>query len=426
MILNYIWVAFFLIGFIVAVFRVVAYYFRDFVMSHFQFVLTIADRDVFSALVKSTFDNAKTSVEISIYLIGVMTLWLGIMKIGEKGGVIKGLSRLVSPLFSRIFPGIPKDHPAMGSMVMNLSANMLGLDNAATPLGLKAMNELQEVNPNKDTASNAQIMFLMLNTAGMTIIPISIMALRAANGAQVATDVFIPLILATYFATMSGLIYVSIRQKINLLNKVVLAYLGGISLVIGGIIWYLSRLTQTEVASRTGFAGNFILFLIIILFIILGVRKKINLYETFIEGAKEGFNIAIKIIPYLVAMLVAVGIFRASGAFDFLMQGLRGFFSFFGMDTRFVDALPVALMKPLSGGGARGMMVETMKHFGADSFAGRLSCIFQGSTETTFYVVAVYYGAVNISKTRYTVTAGLIADLAGVIAAIFIAYLFFG
>jgi spore maturation protein SpmA len=426
MILNYIWIAFFLIGFIVAVFRVVAYYFRDFVMSHFQFVLTIADRDVFSALVKSTFDNAKTSVEISIYLIGVMTLWLGIMKIGEKGGVIKGLSRLVSPLFSRIFPGIPKDHPAMGSMVMNLSANMLGLDNAATPLGLKAMNELQDVNPNKDTASNAQIMFLMLNTAGMTIIPISIMALRAANGAQVATDVFIPLILATYFATMSGLIYVSVRQKINLLNKVVLAYLGGISLVIGGIIWYLSRLTQTEVASRTGFAGNFILFLIIILFIILGVRKKINLYETFIEGAKEGFNIAIKIIPYLVAMLVAVGIFRASGAFDFLMQGLRGIFGFLGMDTRFVDALPVALMKPLSGGGARGMMVETMKHFGADSFAGRLACIFQGSTETTFYVVAVYYGAVNISKTRYTITAGLIADLAGVIAAIFIAYLFFG
>ncbi len=426
MILNYIWIAFFLLGFIVAVFRVVAYYFRDFVMSHFQFVLTIADRDVFSALVKSTFDNAKTSVEISIYLIGVMTLWLGIMKIGEKGGVIKGLSRMVSPLFSRIFPGIPKDHPAMGSMVMNLSANMLGLDNAATPLGLKAMNELQEVNPVKDTASNAQIMFLMLNTAGMTIIPISIMALRAANGAQVATDVFIPLILATYFATMSGLIFVSIRQRINLLNKVVLAYLGGISLVIGGIIWYLSRLTQTEVASRTGFAGNFILFLIIILFIVLGIRKKINLYETFIEGAKEGFNIAIKIIPYLVAMLVAVGIFRASGAFDFLMQGLRGFFGFFGMDTRFVDALPVALMKPLSGGGARGMMVETMKHFGADSFAGRLACIFQGSTETTFYVVAVYYGAVNISKTRYTVTAGLIADLAGVVAAIFIAYLFFG
>jgi spore maturation protein SpmA len=426
MILNYIWIAFFLIGFIVAVFRVVAYYFRDFIMSHFQFVLSIADRDVFSALVKSTFDNAKTSVEISIYLIGVMTLWLGIMKIGEKGGVIKGLSRLVSPLFSRIFPGIPKDHPAMGSMVMNLSANMLGLDNAATPLGLKAMNELQEVNPNKDTASNAQIMFLMLNTAGMTIIPISIMALRAANGAQVATDVFIPLILATYFATMSGLIYVSIRQKINLLNRVVLAYLGGISIIIGGIIWYLSRLTQSEVASRTGFAGNFILFLIIILFIVLGVRKKINLYETFIEGAKDGFNIAIKIIPYLVAMLVAVGIFRASGAFDFLMQGLRGFFGFFGIDTRFVDALPVAFMKPLSGGGARGMMVETMKHFGADSFAGRLACIFQGSTETTFYVVAVYYGAVNISKTRYTVIAGLIADLAGVVAAIFIAYLFFG
>jgi spore maturation protein SpmA len=425
MILNYIWIAFFLIGFLAAVLRVIGYYLRDFLLAHFNLLLSVADRDVFSAIVQSTFSMAKTSVEISIYLIGVMTLWLGIMKIGEKGGAITGLSRLVSPLFSRIFPGIPRNHPAMGSILMNLSANMMGLDNAATPLGLKAMRELQEINPDKERASDSQIMFLVLNTCGLTILPISILAMRVACGARVPTDIFIPLILSTYFATMSGLIYVSVRQRIKLLNKVVLAYLGGITALIAGIIWYLSRLPQPMVETRTGFAGNFMLFLVIILFIILGVRKKINLYETFIEGAREGFDIAVKIIPYLVAMLVAVGVFRASGAFDLLMKGIGAFFALFGMDTRFVDALPVAFMKPLSGSGARGMMIETMKHFGPDSFAGRLACIFQGSTETTFYTVAVYYGAVNIRKTRYTIPGGLIADLAGVIAAIFIAYLFF-
>jgi spore maturation protein SpmA len=426
MLLNYIWIAFFLIGFLVAVFRVIGYYFRDLFLAHFDLIFNIADRDVFSAIVKSTFDMAKTSVEISIYLIGVMTLWLGIMKIGEKGGAVRAISRLVNPLFSRIFPGIPKNHPAMGSILMNLSANMLGLDNAATPLGLKAMRELQDVNPEKDKASDSQILFLVLNTSGMTIIPISILAMRVACGAKVATDVFIPLILATYFATLTGLIYVSIRQRINLFNKTVLAYLGGITAIIGGVIWYLSRLPQSEVETRTGFAGNFLLFMVIIVFIALGIRKKINLYETFIEGAKEGFEIAVKIIPYLVAMLVAVGVFRASGAFDFMMGGFREFFALFGFDTRFVDALPVAFMKPLSGGGARGLMVETMKQFGPDSFAGRLACIFQGSTETTFYTVAVYYGAVNIRKTRYTVSGGLIADLAGVLASVFVAYLFFG
>jgi spore maturation protein SpmA len=426
MILNYIWIAFFLTGFLVALLRVAGYYFRDFLMAHSDLLFTMADRNVFSAIVQSTFDMAKTSVEISIYLIGVMTLWLGVMKIGEKGGAVTALSRLVNPLFSRIFPGIPRNHPAMGSMLMNLSANMLGLDNAATPLGLKAMRELQEINSEKDKASDAQIMFLVLNTSGMTIIPISILAMRVACGAKVATDVFIPLILATYFATMSGLIYVSIRQGISLLNKVVLSYLGGMALFIGGMVWYLSRMPQPMVEARTGFAGNFLLFMVIIAFIIMGIRKKLNLYETFIDGAREGFEIAVKIIPYLVAMLVAVGVLRASGAFDILMGGFRGFFALFGIDTRFVDALPVALMKPLSGGGARGLMVETMKHFGPDSFAGRLACIFQGSTETTFYTVAVYYGAVNIRKTRYTVQGGLIADLAGVLASIFIAYIFFG
>ena len=426
MVLNYIWIGFFLIGFLVAMFRVLGYYFRDFFLEHLNLIFTIADRDVFSAIVQSTFDMAKTSVEISIYLIGVMTLWLGIMKIGERGGAVSILSRLMNPFFSRIFPGVPKNHPAMGSIMMNFSANMLGLDNAATPLGLKAMKELQEVNLDQSKASDSQIMFLVLNTSSLTIIPISILAMRVACGAKVPTDIFIPMILATYFSTMAGLIYVALRQRINLFNKTVLAYLAGITAIIAGIIWYLSRLSQPLVATRTGFAGNFLLFIVIILFILLGIRKKINLYETFIEGAKEGFGVAVKIIPYLVAMLVAIGVFRASGSFDFLMDGIGGFVALFGMDTRFVDALPVAFMKPLSGSGARGLMVETMNHFGPDSFAGRLACIMQGSTETTFYTVAVYYGAVNIRNTRYTIPGGLIADLAGVIAAIFIAYLFFG
>lgn len=426
MVLNYIWIGFFIIGFLVAVFRVIGYIFRDFLNEHLNLVFTIADRDVFSAIVQSTFEMSKTSVEISIYLIGVMTLWLGIMKIGEQGGAVAGLSRFMSPLFSRIFPGIPKNHPAMGSIMMNFSANMLGLDNAATPLGLKAMNELQEVNPDPKKASDAMIMFLVLNTSSLTLIPISILALRVAAGAKMPTDILVPMILATYFSTAAGLLFVSIRQKINLLNKVVLAYLGSITAIIALIIWYLTSLPEVEVPSKTGFAGNFLLFLVIIIFLFLGVRKKINLYETFIEGAKEGFQVAVKIIPYLVAMLVAIGVFRASGSFEFLMDGITSFFGIFGIDTRFVDALPVAVMKPLSGGAARGLMIEAMDTFGPDSFAGRLACIVQGSTETTFYTVAVYYGAVSIRNTRYTVAGGLFADLAGVIASIFVAYLFFG
>jgi spore maturation protein SpmA len=426
MILNYIWIGFFLIGFLVALFRVAGYYFRDFFLDHLNLIFTIADRDIFTAIVKSTFDMAKLSVETSIYLIGVMTLWLGIMKIGERGGAINAISRLMNPFFKRIFPGIPDNHPAMGSIIMNFSANILGLDNAATPLGLKAMKELQEVNPDSSRASDSQIMFLVLNTSSLTLIPISILTMRMACKAQVPTDVFIPIILATYFSTMTALIYVSIRQKINLLNKVVLSYLLGFTALIAGLIWYLSSLPQPLMEVRTGFAGNFLLFLIIIMFIVLALRKKINLYESFIEGAKEGFGVAVKIIPYLVAMLVAIGVFRASGSLDFMVSGIAGFFGLFGTDTRFVDALPVAFMKPLSGSGARGLMVEIMNHFGADSFAGRLACVMQGSTETTFYTVAVYYGAVNIRNTRYTITGGLIADLAGVVAAIFITYMFFG
>lgn len=426
MLLNYIWIGFFIIGFVVAVFRVTGYVFRDFFQEHLNLVFTIADRDVFNAIVQSTFDMAKTSVEISIYLIGVMTLWLGIMKIGERGGAVGALSRLMNPFFSRIFPGIPKNHPAMGSIMMNFSANMLGLDNAATPLGLKAMNELQEVNKNPEKASDAMIMFLVLNTSSLTIIPISVLAMRMAAGAKMPTDVLVPMILATYFSTLAGFLYVAFRQRINLLNNVVLAYLGGITAIIGGVIWYLTSLPEAQVSSRSGFAGNFLLFLVIIIFLVLGIRKKLNLYETFIEGAREGFQVAIKIIPYLVAMLVAIGVFRASGSFQFLMNGVAAFFAFFGIDTRFVDALPVAFMKPLSGSAARGLMVEAMNNFGPDSFVGRLVCIAQGSTETTFYTVAVYYGAVNIRNTRYTVTGGLLADLAGVIASIFIAYIFFG
>jgi spore maturation protein SpmA/spore maturation protein SpmB len=426
MLLNYIWIGFFVIGFLVALVRVIGFYFRDFFQEHLNIIFTIADRDVFTAIVQSTFDMAKSSVEISIYLIGVMTLWLGIMKIGEMGGAVGVLSRLMNPFFSRIFPGIPKNHPAMGSMLMNFSANMLGLDNAATPLGLKAMKELQEFNPEPEKASDPMIMFLVLNTSSLTIIPISVLAMRVASGASVPTDIFIPIILATYFSTLVGFLYVAIRQRINLFNKVIFAYIGGVTALIALMLWYLSSLPQDIVATRTSFAGNFLLFLIIIVFIALGIRKKVNLYETFIEGAKDGFNVAVKIIPYLVAMLVAIGVFRASGSFEFLMDGVRSFFALFGFDTRFVDALPVAFMKPLSGSGARGLMIETMNHFGADSFAGRMACIVQGSTETTFYVVAVYYGAVAIKNTRYTVTGGLLADLAGVIAAIFITYLFFG
>lgn len=426
MVLNYIWIFFFVAAFVVALIRVIGYYNQGFFLEHFGWVFDKADLEVFSRMVMSTFDMAETSVNIAVYLIGVMTLWLGIMKIGEAGGAVDVLARLVGPFFSRLFPELPRNHPAYGSMLMNFSANMLGLDNAATPLGLKAMNELQELNPKKDTASNAQIMFLVLNTSGLTLIPISVLAYRAEAGAAVPSDVFIPILLATYFSTLAGLIAVSFYQRLNLLQPVILAYLGGASLLIAGLIYYFTQLSTEEVAEVSSFAGNFILFSIIVAFILLAYRKKINVFDNFIEGAKEGFSVAIKIIPYLVALLVAIGVFRASGAFEMLTSGVAYLVSFTGLDTRFVDALPTAFMKPLSGSGARAMMIDTMKEFGPDSFAGKLASVFQGSTETTFYVVAVYFGAVSIRKTRYAITCGLIADLAGIIAAIFIAYLFFG
>jgi len=426
MVLNYIWISFFLIALVVALVRTIGYFMQQGFDLTFLVTFTEADRDVFPSIVQSTFSMAKTSVEISIYLIGIMTLWLGIMKIGEKGGAVDIMSRLVSPFFRRVFPEIPKNHPAMGSILMNFCANMLGLDNAATPFGLKAMRDLQEINPNKDTASNAQIMFLVMNTSGMTIIPVSIIALRAAAKAANPTDIFLPLLLSTFCAFITGLIIVSIVQRINLFNKVVLLYIGGISLFIALLFVYLKSLSQHRLETFTALSGNTILFGFIMFFLIIGLIKKVNLYETFIEGAREGFEVAVKIIPYLVAMLVGIGVFRASGAFDWIMHGIGSFIAFLGFDTRFVDALPVAFMKPLSGSGARGMMVEAMTNFGPDSFAGRLASVFQGTTETTFYVIAVYYGAVNIKRIRYTVGCGLLADLAGVFAAIFWTYVFFG
>ena len=409
MVLNYIWIAFFLIAFIVGLIR----------------LIFGGDTLIFTEMMGATFDMAKTGFEISLGLTGVMTLWMGLMKVGEAGGIVNLMSRAVGPLFSRLFPEIPKGHPASGSIMMNIAANLLGLDNAATPLGLKAMTQLQEINKEKDTASNAMIMFLVLNASGLTLIPVSIMVYRAQLGAADPSDVFIPILLATFCSTLTGIIVVSLLQKINLFNRVVLAYLGGFTLLVATIIWYFSTISQEQVTVISSVAGNLILFGIIISFILLGVVKKINVYDVFIEGAKEGFNISIRIIPYLVAILVAVGVFRACGALDFIVQGIGHGFAALGMNTDFVDALPTAFMKPLSGSGARGMMVDTMKTFGADSFAGRLSCIFQGAADTTFYIVAVYFGSVGIKKTRYAITAGLLADLAGVIAAILVAYLFF-
>jgi spore maturation protein SpmA len=424
MVLNYIWISFFLVGFVVALIRVVGFYFRSF-FAEYGIMFDMADLQVFSAIVNSTFEMAETSVNIALYLIGIMTLWLGIMKIGEDGGAVRALSYLVGPFFQRLFPGLPKNHPAGGSILMNFSANMLGLDNAATPLGLKAMDELQELNTQKDTASNAQIMFLVLNTSGLTLIPVSVMALRAAAGAGNPADVFLPILLATYFSTLAGLIVVSIYQKINLFDRVILTYLVAISLVIAGIIYFFMNLPQEKVGPVSSLAGNFILFSFIVGFIALAARRRVNIYESFVDGAVDGFKIAVKIIPYLVAMLVAIGVFRASGAMEIIIEALRWIFSVFGVNTDFVPALPTALMKPLSGSGARGMMVEAMDTYGADSFVGRLASTFQGSTETTFYIIAVYFGSVNIKKTRHALTCGLIADLAGVVAAIFISYLFF-
>lgn len=409
MVLNYIWIAFFLIAFVVALAK----------------LIFLQDYEVFPALVNSTFDMAKTGFEISLYLTGVMSLWLGLMRIGEKGGMVHVLSKLVGPFFSRLFPEIPRDHPATGSIIMNFSANILGLDNAATPLGLKAMNEMQELNPDKDTASNAQIMFLVLNTSGLSIIPLTILVDRSVLGAANPTDVFIPILLATFCSTIVGLITVSIYQKINLLDRVIMAYLGGLTLFIAGVVYYFSTIPQEKIGEISTVVSNFIIFTLIICFLLLGLRKRINIYETFIEGAKDGFQIAIKIIPYLVAILVAIGVFRASGAMSYLINGIEYLVSLTGADTDFVKALPTAIMKPLSGGAARGMMIETINTHGVDSFAGRMASIFRGATETTFYIVAVYFGSVNVRKTRYAITAGLIADLAGIIAAILFGYMFF-
>lgn len=374
----------------------------------------------------SSMDMAKTGFEISLYLTGVITLWMGLMEVGEKGGMVRILGRLVEPFFRKLFPEIPKGHPANGSILMNFSANMLGLDNAATPLGLKAMQELQELNPYKDRASNAMIMFLVLNTSGLTLIPINVMIYRAQAGAANPADVFIPILLATFFSTITGIVVTSIYQRINLFKPVIIAYLGGVSLLISGIIWYFSSIAQEQVGTVSNTVSSFILVSIMVFFVGLAAYRKVNVYETFIEGAKGGFKVAVKIIPYLIAILVAIGLFRESGAMELTMSMIRPSIAFFGMPTDFVEALPTAMMKPLSGSGARGMMVEAMQTHGADSFVGRLASTFQGSTETTFYTLAVYFGAIGIKKTRYAVTCGLIADFAGIIAAIFIAYLFFG
>jgi hypothetical protein len=408
-VLNYIWIFFFIAAFVVALFKLV-----------FD-----GDTQVFGALMKATFDMSRTGFEISLGLTGVLTFWMGIMKIGERGGAVRVMSRLIHPFFRRLFPELPPDSPAYGSIMMNIAANMLGLDNAATPMGLKAMQQMQEGNPRKERATNAQIMFLVLNTSGLTIIPVSVMVYRAQLGAANPADIFIPILLATYFSTLAGLIAVSVWQRINLFNKVILAYLLGGTVLIAGIIWYFSTLDKEMITVVSNVASNTILFSVIIAFIIMAVIRRINVYDAFIDGAKEGFSIAIKIIPYLVAILVAIGVFRASGGMDILMEGIERMVEGMGFNADFVAALPTALMKPLSGSGARGMMIDTMTTYGADSFAGRLASTFQGATDTTFYIVAVYFGAVGIKNTRYAIPCGLIADAAGIVAAIIIAYLFF-
>ncbi len=409
MALNYIWVFFFLAAFIIGLVKLVF----------------LGDTAVFSEIVNATFESAKTGFEISLGLTGVLTLWMGIMRIGENGGIVRIFSRLIGPFFNRLFPDLGKDHPAYGSMMMNFAANMLNLDNAATPVGLKAMKEMQETNPNKDTASNSQIMFLVLNASGLTIIPVSIMVYRAQLGAANPSDVFIPILIATFFSTLAGLIAVSIYQKINLLNRTVLAYLLGLLLIIAGIIWYFSGLDKDQITLISGIASNVILFSIIAGFILLALIRKVNVYESFIDGAKEGFGTAVKIIPYLIAILVGIGVFRASGAMEWLVAGLTRTLELTGVSTDFTPALPTAIMKPLSGSGARGMMVDAMKTYGADSFVGRVACTIQGSADTTFYILAVYFGSVGIKKTRYALVCGLIADFAGLITAIIMAYLFF-
>lgn len=409
MVLNYIWIAFFLIAFFVAVGKLVIG----------------GDTAVFTEIINASFASAKTGFEISLGLTGILSLWLGIMKIGEKGGVIQAFARLAAPVFSKLFPDIPRDHPVTGSIFMNLSANLLGLDNAATPMGLKAMQQLQELNPNKESASNSMVMFLCINASGLTLIPITIMMYRAQLGAANPSDVFLPIMLATFTSTLVAILAVCVRQKINILQRNLVLFFGGLGLFIGGLVWLFNSMEQEQVSLYSTLFANTLLFTIICGFIISGMRKKINVYDAFIEGAKEGFQTAITIIPYLVAILVGIGVFRASGAMDFIIQGVRFGIASIGLNTDFVEALPTMLMKPLSGSGARGMMLDAMNTYGADSFVGRLSSIVQGSCDTTFYVVALYYGSVGIRNTRYTVQCALLADLAGAIAAIAMAYLFF-
>ena len=409
MVLNYIWIGFFAIAFLIATVQ-----------------LMLGNTDVFPAIMNSTFDNAKTAFEISLGLTGVLSLWMGIMKIGEKSGLVNVLARWLSPLMVRLFPEIPAGHPVFGHIFMNFSANMLGLDNAATPLGLKAMEGLQELNKQKDTATNAMIMFLVLNTSGLTIIPVGVMVYRAQMGAAQPTDVFIPILIATAIATLAGMIITSIYQHINLFNRAIMAFVLGICLMVSGVMWLSTQVDRETMNLWSTVLANVILFSIIIAFIWAGVRKKINVYEAFVEGAKAGFETAVRIIPYLVAILVAIGVFRASGAMDFIVDGIGKLVEMLGGNADYVAALPTAIMKPLSGSGARGMMVDAMQQYGADSFVGRLSCIFQGATDTTFYILAVYFGSVGVRNTRHAVTAGLFADLCGIIAAMAVAAIFFG
>ena len=410
MTLNYIWLAFFLIALVVGLTKLIFF----------------GDTTVFTAMVGATFDSAKTAFEISIGLTGVLTLWLGLMKVGELGGAIGAMATVVRPFFRRLFPEVPAEHPAIGSIIMNFAANMLGLDNAATPLGLKAMNELQSLNPDKETATNAQIMFLVLNTSGLTVIPISIMVYRAQLGAANPSDVFLPILITTYFATVVALIAVAVVQRINLFDPVLLAYLVGVTGLIAAVVWYFTGLPQDQVQAISNVVANVILYGVISTFLIMALWRRVNAYEAFIEGGKEGFQVAIRIIPYLVVILVAMGVFRASGTLDLMVNGLGRLFALFGWDPAMIPALPTALMKPLSGSGARGMMVDAMKTYGADSFVGRLASTLQGATDTTFYILALYFGSVGVRKTRNAVALGLLADLAGVVAAIFVAYIFWG
>ena len=409
MVLNYIWIGFFVIAFVVAAVKLIFF----------------GDTEIFPEMVSSIFDMSKSGFEISLGLTGVLTLWTGLMRVGEKGGMTNVIAKAFGPFFRRLFPEIPAGHPAMGSIIMNFSANMLGLDNAATPLGLKAMNQMQEINPNKETASNAQIMFLTLNASGLTILPMTIMVYRIQMGAADPSDIFIPILLATSASTFAGLLAVCIKQRIKLFDPVIMLYCGGFLVIEALLVWMFSTMDKDTVAKVSSTAANAIIFAVIISFIIMAMVKKVNVYEAFVEGAKDGFTTAVKIIPYLVAMLVAIGVFRTSGALTLITDGLAALLEQIGLATDFIPSLPTALMKPLSGSGARGMMIDCMKTYGADSFAGRLSCTMQGAADTTFYIIALYFGSAGIKNSRYAVATGLIAEAAGIIAAIFVAYLFF-